>query len=256
VTRPALVKVGGSVLTDKSTLKTPREGAFQRVAAELAAVDGPLVLVHGAGSYGHVRSSQWRVADGDAEATTRQAARVGADIAELGARLQDALAEAALAPLGLPPAPVAEARGGDLISFETAPFQAALEGGFLPVTRGDVVLDADQAFAAVSGDDLLAVLAEPLGARIAVFATDVPGILDEDGDVVPRMGPDAARGIGDGADAPDVTGGMAGKARVAATLAEAGVPVRIVDGTEKGRIRGALEGGPVTGTLVTLGGST
>lgn len=256
MTRPALVKVGGSVLTDKDELKTLREAALERVAAEVAGIDGPLVLVHGAGSYGHVRSSRWNLAAGDASATRQQAARVAADIADLGARFADALAGADLAPLSLPPAPIATARGGDLAAFDPDPFQAALERGFLPVTRGDVVPDETQGFAPVSGDDLLAALAEPLAARIAVFATDVPGILDEDGDVIPRMGPDEARGAGDAADAPDVTGGMAGKARVAADLAEAGVPVRVVDGAAKGRIRGALEGDPVTGTLVTIGGST
>lgn len=256
MTRPAIVKLGGSVLTDKGQLKTPRKGALPRLADELADVAGPLVLVHGAGSYGHVRSERFDLARGDRAASPRQAARVHADIEALHADLLDALAEAGLAPASLPPFPIARSREGALEHLDTDPFGAALERGFLPVTRGDVVPDAVQGFAPVSGDALLARLARPLDCRLAVFATDVPGILDEAGDVVRRVGPDQARGLGAGADPPDVTGGMAAKAAHAADLAEDGVPVRVVDGTAPGRIRGALEGDPVTGTLVTQGGST
>lgn len=254
--RPAIVKLGGSILTDKDRLKTPREGALPRLADELADVDGPLVLVHGAGSYGHVRSDRWDLDRGAAASTPEQAARVHADIEALHADLLDALSDAGLAPASLPPFPLARARKGDLANLETSPFQAALERGFLPVTRGDVVPDEVQGFAPVSGDALLARLADPLDCRLAVFATDVPGILDDAGEVVPRVDPDGARGLGADADPPDVTGGMAAKAAHAADLADAGVPVRVVDGTAPGRIRGALQGDPVTGTLVTLGGST
>lgn len=256
MTRPAIVKLGGSVLTDKGRLKTPREGALERLADELADVDGPLVLVHGAGSYGHVRSQEYDLARGAAGATPAEAARVHADIEALHAALLDALSTAGLAPASLPPFPLARARKGDLVDLETRPFQAALDRGFTPVTRGDVVPDEAQGYAPVSGDALLARLADPLDCRIAAFATDVPGILDDAGDVVPRVGPDEARSLGAEADPPDVTGGMAAKAAHAADLADAGVPVRVVDGTTPGRIRGALQGDPVTGTLVTQGGST
>jgi len=49
-----LVKLGGSVLTDKARLRTARRAAIRRLASELAAVRQSLLVVHGAGSYGHI----------------------------------------------------------------------------------------------------------------------------------------------------------------------------------------------------------
>src|SRR2546426_12448298 len=49
-----LVKLGGSVLTDKTRLRTARRAAIRRLASELAAVRQSLVVVHGAGSFGHI----------------------------------------------------------------------------------------------------------------------------------------------------------------------------------------------------------
>src|SRR5437016_5486713 len=79
-----LVKLGGSVLTEKARLRTPRRAAIRRLAAELASVRQPLLIVHGAGSYGHILASRHRLKDGGSTSAKRAAAaRVQADVRDV-----------------------------------------------------------------------------------------------------------------------------------------------------------------------------
>jgi len=59
-----LVKLGGSVVTEKTHLRTPRSAAIRRLAGELASLREPLLIVHGAGSYGHILARRHRLNEG------------------------------------------------------------------------------------------------------------------------------------------------------------------------------------------------
>ena len=48
-----VLKIGGSILTDKTRGDAARQDEISRVAQEIAAHPEDLVLVHGAGSFGH-----------------------------------------------------------------------------------------------------------------------------------------------------------------------------------------------------------
>ena len=62
-----LVKVGGSAITDKATLEILKERELREFAQQVAEVVQSgvrLVLVHGAGSFGHFQARQFRVKTG------------------------------------------------------------------------------------------------------------------------------------------------------------------------------------------------
>src|SRR2546428_5702433 len=48
-----ILKIGGSVITDKARECTPDISAIQRIADQLSDYDLPLILIHGGGSYAH-----------------------------------------------------------------------------------------------------------------------------------------------------------------------------------------------------------
>ncbi len=255
--RPVVVKLGGSVITDKAHLRTLREDHLQRLAGELAQVQGPLVVVHGAGSYGHVRARKHQVDEGTAgPATSRDASQVRLDVAELHGHVNQVLHDAGLAPAGIPGGALMELREGELGSFHAASIPTLLEHGFTPVTHGDVAPDTTRGFGIVSGDVLVEQLTRVLHPRLVVFATDVPGVLDADDAPIPHLTPDDALDLttATGSTHPDVTGGMAGKLRHMAGIARGGTPVRVVDGTTAGTVLGATTGTPLTGTLLSAGG--
>ena len=54
-----VLKIGGSILTDKSGERGARSEEIERVAREVASGPHDLVLVHGAGSFGHIPARRY-----------------------------------------------------------------------------------------------------------------------------------------------------------------------------------------------------
>ena len=209
-----VVKLGGSVVTRKDEPETVDEGNLGRAATALA--DGPtdLVVVHGGGSFGHHHASEHGVTTTDG---THEAVGV-TDIHGAMKRLNDAVV-AALQGAGVPAVPVhpfsvAHRDADGSLSFPAGSVRTMLGEGFVPVCHGDVVAQEGAGATILSGDELVVSLAASLDADRVGLCSDVPGVLDDEGAVVPRIErfEDVAAYLG-GSEATDVTGGMATKVR-------------------------------------------
>ncbi|MFB6068380.1 MAG: isopentenyl phosphate kinase [Halobacterium sp.] len=214
-----VLKLGGSVVTEKDRPETVADDRLADLAAAVGdAVVGDgasdLVVVHGGGSFGHPHAAEHGVSSTEG---TRDAAAVR-DVAGAMEALNDAVVDA-LADAGVPAVPVhpfsAGHRTGDgTLRLPQDGVAAMLAEGFVPVLHGDVVTHAGEGATIVSGDELVVHLAVGLDADRVGLCSTVPGVLDEDGDVVPRISAfeDVADALGE-SDATDVTGGMSGKVR-------------------------------------------
>jgi acetylglutamate kinase len=112
---------------------------------------------------------------------------------------------------------------GQVREVERAPIERAWASGAVPLVA-PLALDADGRFLNVNADDVASALAIALGAAELVFLSDVPGVLDAGGDVLPLVAASAP---------PDVAGGMRPKLENGFAALAAGVPrVRIGFGTE------------------------
>lgn len=253
VAQLALVKLGGSVLTDKTQYRTPRLDVIARLAYELASVADRLVLVHGAGSYGHVLAKQHRMAEG--AAPPEAIAQVHADVRELQGLVLAALHDAGVPALSLSTYDLARLTSGELAHFAFEPVHETLARGHTPVLSGDVVLDNARGFGILSGDVLMVELARLLRPTRAVFVTDVDGIHDRDplesgARLLPEI--DVRTSLRESeARVPDITGSMAGKLKRAREVAREGVPVHVVNGLAHGRLTDTLAGKTTVGTIVT-----
>ncbi|WP_276272247.1 isopentenyl phosphate kinase [Haloarcula litorea] len=214
-----VLKLGGSVVTAKDEPETVDDDAL--AAAADAVADGPrdVVLVHGAGSFGHHHADAYGVStttgthdDAGVRAITGSMERLNAAVVE------------ALADRGVPAVPVhpfsAGRRDADgELTLPTGQVRTLLAEGFVPVLHGDLVAHEGEGATVLSGDELVVELAVAVDAdRVGVCST-VPGVLDESGAVVDRIGAfeDVAAALGD-SDATDVSGGMAGKVRALLAL--------------------------------------
>ena len=147
-----------------------------------------VIVVHGAGSYGHPQAKQYRVADGARDMDGDPVLREGVDKTKASVRklckLVCAELDSYLAP-GVKLAPISPygkfftvgkklnrnlSRGG----FDEV--RAALMEGKIPVLHGDVVDDAEQGCAILSGDTLVECLTEEFKPKRVVFVSDVEGI--------------------------------------------------------------------------------
>ncbi len=243
-----LLKLGGSIITDKSTDGIIRFGEIAKIAETIAARGGmALVIVHGAGSCGHPEASRYRV---NAGVTTEN--REGVFITHMAVRkLNDvivlALRNAGVEAVGVQPLSACFADKGRLISCGYRQIDSMLRLGIVPVLHGDMVMDHTSGASVVSGDQLVRVLSKSLDMTRIGLATDVPGVFS-DGRVLPEITPAIVGTLNLGnSNHTDVTGGMRGKVKELCELAESGIPSDIF---HVSRIGDFLDGRPHGGTKV------
>ncbi|MGB9870581.1 MAG: isopentenyl phosphate kinase [Anaerolineae bacterium] len=245
------LKLGGSLITDKSRPYTPRPKVIRRLAGEVrealeARPDLELVIGHGSGSFGHAAAAPYGTRQG--VRTPRQwrgYAEVAAAAARLNRLVTDLFLEVGVPVLSLQPSASARCRDGELVHLETAPLRDALAHGLVPLIYGDVALDDVRGGTIVSTEDLFVYLTPILAPQRILLATRVAGVLDAEGRVIPALSPadlPALRPSLRGARGVDVTGGMADKVERMASLVERcpDLTVQIFSGEVPGTLLSAL----------------
>lgn len=259
------LKLGGSLITDKTRPETPRADEIARLAAEIAhALAGPdaprLIVGHGSGSYGHTAASRYGTREGVA---TPEGWRGFAEVSVVAARLNhlvlEALAAADVPVFRVQPSASALCKNGRIIRMELAPIRRTLDEGIVPLVYGDVALDEARGGTIISTEEIFQYLALVLKPGRILLAGDYPAVLDGDGSAIPLINRstisqhEAALG---GATATDVTGGMAAKVMTMLRLCEAvpGLSVQIFDGRQPGAVMQALRDSAFDqGTRITAG---
>jgi len=246
-----LLKLGGSVVTDKSRAFSMREEVVKRLAGEIAEVGGELVIVHGGGSFGHPVATEHRLQEGLASETQLLGiAKTRLAMERLTERIVSILVSKALPAVPIQSSSVFQCRNGRIEKAEIWLVKGLLRLGCIPVLNGDVALDEARGVCILSGDQVLAYLARTLGAERAVVATDVDGLFDRGGRLISRVTRrSAAKVIPYITPSGDATGGMQGKVEELINLAEDGVPSTMVNALVKDRVRNALLGRKVKGTV-------
>jgi isopentenyl phosphate kinase len=247
-----MLKLGGSVITDKSGDCVIDEGRLASIASSIAkARQGGLLIVHGAGSCGHPEAKRYRLDEGvtpghaDGVFVTHHA------VLKLNMAVVAALREQGIDAVGIHPLHVAYADNGRLVAFEYRHLDRMLTLGIVPVIHGDVVMDHTRGTCIISGDQLVRYLAPRLGMHRVGLATDVPGVLDG-GVVVPAITPASISTLQIGSSSyTDVTGGMRGKINELLDLARSGIEAEIF---HVSRISDFLSGRDCGGTNVSVRG--
>ena len=277
-----VVKLGGSAITDKQRFEVVDLAGLTAAAESLKRLVSEgrrVVVVHGAGSFGHFQAKEFGISRGGLSddswrlgfALTRRS------VTKLNGEVVQALTDAGVPAVAVAAFPRLEtwtkALRDDAATREyLADIRDLLDKGFCPVLHGDAVVDADQRCAILSGDALLLAAACDLAERgrlaATVFCTDVDGVYtrppdDARAELVKRVDVDARSGEllplaleTETAD-HDVTGGIAAKLSAAARVAAATrLPVDIVRvGTAAADL--ALRGSePDRATRVAIAGPT
>jgi isopentenyl phosphate kinase len=221
-----VLKLGGSVITEKDRAETLDGPAVDRLADAVAAAGvDELVLVHGGGSFGHHHAEAHGVTTAEGSRDVEAVTDVHGAMKALNQLVLSRLHERGVPAVPVHPFSAAHRDAGGTLSLPTGQVATLLGEGFVPVLHGDVVADEGTGVTIVSGDELVVELADALEADRVGLCSTVPGVLDESGAVVPTV--DAFADVGDAlgeSDATDVTGGMAGKVRA---LLELGAPASI-----------------------------
>lgn len=257
-----MVKLGGSLITDKRRPETLRPEALARLAGEIAearaGLDTGLIVGHGSGSFGHVAAARAGLGAGPycapgspaSEAARRGLVETHTQAARLHRRVVDALAEAGADPFSWAPSSVLVARAGKPSAGRTDTLLAALDLGLVPVVYGDVLHDRLWGASIASTEAVVRFLVPPLeraGWRLRhlVWCGETAGIYDRRGASLPSIDSsslDAARRALGSTAGTDVTGGMRLRLETTVSLARRGITSWIVDGTVPGLVRRVIRG--------------
>ncbi len=233
-----ILKIGGSFITDKKGYKKAIPENIASMAETVARVwkSGmrDLIVVHGAGSFGHALVLKYGINDGIKDDEDRiGCAQTHAACTELSMMLVDKLIENGVPAVSIPPSALIRQKNRRIKEFRLEAVNEFLGKGFLPVLHGDMVPDDELVGSVCSGDQIMAWLGKD--AEFLVFATNVDGVMDDKGNLVPEI---TKAGFGEVSkhlkeSENDVTGAMKGKIsellgiNITSYIVNAGKPERI-----------------------------
>lgn len=262
-----LLKLGGSLITDKTRPYVARQDILAQLAKEIveAREANPglqLILGHGSGSFGHTAARQYHTRDGFPPSDNPQPywhgfSEVWFQAATLNRLVMESLHAAGLSALALAPVASVIANNGKVAHWSLTPLRAALNAGLTPVVYGDVIFDEIRGGTILSTEDLFEHLARALqpkkillaGLEGAVWA-DFPARTRKVERITPTNFDAIRAGIG-ASHGADVTGGMESKVRQMLKLTEEipGLTAQIFSGEIPGTLKKALNG-ETPGTLI------
>ncbi|HHH80315.1 MAG TPA: isopentenyl phosphate kinase family protein [Thermoplasmatales archaeon] len=253
-----LVKLGGSVVTDKNKQNTVRRRVLNRLSKEIEEAEKRVIIVHGAGSFGHISAEHYALNNGymggeqkKGFALTHQSVRLLNNI------VLESLIKADIPAISLPPLSFLRLKNKKLSYFDGSWFKDAFKLGLTPVTFGDVVIDRKMGFSICSGDLLMVALSAEFKPERAVFVIDEEGVysanpkLEKTAKLLKNPSLDELKQVATPSNSyADVTGGMMGKVESICDIAAMGVDVWVVNGNKKDRTYRALIGKKTKGTIV------
>jgi isopentenyl phosphate kinase len=249
-----LIKLGGSVITNKKKEFTARAANISRLAEEIAKasekLDGKIIVGHGAGSFAHTPAAKYKTKNGLINSDSLYGMSVTEDAArQLNMLVEKIFLEKKLPVFSFSPASFLISDAQVSLKSYIDPIDKALEIGSIPMVYGDVILDKKIGCTIFSTEKVLSVLAKELQKDYKIriiYVTDVDGVYDENGNTIPEISNknfEALKPSIVGAKGVDVTGGMLHKVEEALNLAEeTGIKTLIVNGTKPGKLIDAISG--------------
>ena len=262
-----ILKIGGSILTNKDAVSEVDTKSLKRIASEIkSSLDNSfkeLIIVHGAGSFGHPPAKKYKIGEKFDQSEYLQK-RIGFcetqnAVKKLNMYICEAFIEEGLPVVAIPASSFMRATNKRITDGNLDSFKRYLEKGFIPVIYGDVVLDDELEICVISGDQLIQYLAKNLNPDMVILGTDVDGVYNKN----PKTHDDAIffdkfSSLDDldtleGTTNVDVTEGMVGKIKELLYLADLGIESKIINAEVEDNVFKVLENEKVKGTVISRG---
>jgi isopentenyl phosphate kinase len=262
--KPTVLKLGGSVITDKEKPLTPNLQAIERLAKEIAQAEVlSLIVVHGGGSFGHHIAKRYNLTEGYIDPSQVIGfSEAHHAMTKLNSLVMEALLNNNINAVVIQPSSCVITKTGRIQSMEKKPLKRMIDLGLIPVLYGDTVLDSEKGFAILSGDQIVSSLALNFGASRIIIGGDVDGLYTKDpktsksAKLIKRVTLEELKTQKhdiEGSKATDVTGGMLGKVRELIPAIEQNIQALLVNATKPLRVYKALKGEEVIGTIIERG---
>ncbi len=244
-----IIKLGGSIITDKESYRKVNLKLLKELCNVLSESKGKKILIHGAGSFGHIlaiKSSLDR--PGSIKGKETAISRVIADVLELNSIMTDELNKKGVRAISVSPHAIYNGKKPDFKIVELL-----LKNGFVPLLHGDIVLSNGK-YRIISGDEIALDLSRKFSSDSVLFVTDVDGLYDSD----PKTNKNAkfipsirSKDISIVDTGRDATGSMAGKMERIKKMVLYTDRVVILNGKRPERLLTCLQGKETRSTVIT-----
>ena len=246
-----LVKLGGSVITEKDKISTENLPAIKRLANEIFEArkekDFNLIIGNGAGSFAHVPAKEYEIHKGEIRPDTWYGFAKTQDAASrLNRIIVKELIEAGNQAVSVQASTSCISNQNIIDYWYLEPVEKFLEKDIIPVPYGDPCIDREMGCCIISTDEIMRYLAENLTTKRVIMVSNVNGVLRDKNNpdsVIPEITRENFEEIKEDITDPegiDVTGGMIFKIDKLLQLADNGVESVIINGLVEGNLKKAL----------------
>ena len=258
------VKLGGSLITEKSVPATLKYSILKRIVKELKEVvdrerNLNLLIGHGGGSFPHPIAKAFRTSEGFIRAdSVRGFAMCQNAASTLNRVVVDLMTDYGINAVSIQPSACCIAKDGEIVDFFIRPIEECMSKGLIPVVFGDCVFDAVKGCTIISTEQIFTYLSGFLRpSRVLIFGL-VDGVYtsdpqrDDSASLIPKIEIEKYTSVESylgSSYSVDVTGGMTTKVKDLIKIAKMGIECEILSG-KSGNILRALAGERGLGTII------
>ena len=234
-----LIKLGGSIITNKQKPLTPNLSAINKIVSQLKKIKEPIIVVHGGGSFGHYWSVRYDMHAKPAKYNKKGVSVVKNSMIALNKIILDSFLKNGLNPYCLPPTDFMLGNKAD--QKKVREIAKIAKAGLVPISYGDVMWYGKNKFYILSGDKIMGILSKILKPRLVIFVLNVDGVYSDMKTKkllheIKGKNPEISKVE------MDVTGGMSRKIKEAISISKSGTKVLFVNGNNTDRIVNAARG--------------
>jgi isopentenyl phosphate kinase len=259
-----ILKLGGSLLTEKSRPNSIRHDILKQVIQQIIDSHERIIVVHGGGSFGHPPAKKYGIFYGINKKIPNQILGLTEThfaMIKFNSIITNSFLEATYPVFSIQTSASFIQDSHKILAQSVEIIEMTLDLNILPILYGDIILDKNGSFSIISGDQIIFQLCEHLKKyRVSkvIFAMEVDGIYFDEGDsngnfklaktlYVNQLNKLNLANLGQKI---DVTGGIKGKIETIKKILTYNVPVQLVNGLKEGYILKALKNEPINCTTI------
>ena len=257
-----LIKLGGSLITDKSKKDTVDKRNLNILSQQIKKAQDlgyKLIIAHGQGSFAHIPAKKYNTSKGILNKKSYKGiCEVASKASQLNRIVVDNLFQNRINAFSINPSSIIVSKNHNLEKIFTDSIEQLLKNNLTPVLYGDQIIDKEIGCTIYSAEKVLNSIALNLKnkkykIKKIIHCANVKGVYDLDGNVIEKINLKNFKKFKKdikGSKNIDITGGMMHKVEQSLGMTRKNIESYIIDGRAKDNLLNAIKGKKFIGTKI------
>jgi len=261
-----ILKLGGSLLTDKNKPFSIREDIVKDSIQQIVDAEEKLILIHGGGSYGHPLAKKYSIVKGIDSTIPNQVlglTETHQSMNKFNSYMIKLFLEKKFPVLSIQASSIFIKDSNEISTSSMEVIETALDLNIMPILYGDIILDKQGSFSIISGDQIILELCKNLERyRISkvIFTMETEGIYvdDDQSNNDYKLATECYSDdldnlkLADLGQKIDVTGGIKGKLNFIKQICDKNIPIQLINGLKDEYIYKSLKNQEIDCTNILI----